>query len=524
MVALVVSGTAAAARHCKPCHPDPAGTRTLTVTGTIDGYALDGDQVLVDYHRSARCAASIAWRFTVDPQANASACDRSAAPATRSGLREPAALAAADAWEAVRVVRPARGRDLPYRMVVHDRLSGAVRSWPLLDRPVSVDVFDGIAVFSAIRGRGLYALRLSDGTTALVGVDRSFDTPQIGPSGVVYQDDLDKGKHSSGRITLKLITLAAVRADLDAAGLPLRTTPIRSISMDGPRVALAVSDPLGRCDSILFWNIPWHFVSRLTQPSGPTCTQHHAPGGITQVALGGSRAEWTTTYGTGTELLAADIVNCQEWVVTRLADRPGGDHLIGMSGDGPLLTFAVTRHERELRGSSSVGIVAGTFRNRTIADGGATPVAVSADTRRVATLRADGTVDVRTIGGRLTTKLKVAAPIAIALRLNRIAVLTADGRLNLYSLPAGRLLRSLPSPAGARDSIDMYYGIAVVTAGTDVYAIDLGSGRTTTVAHAPARVRAEIEAPGIAYQYNAGGHGYLQFVPLSRVEAALGRS
>ncbi|MGZ4395545.1 MAG: hypothetical protein ACXVZ2_09325 [Gaiellaceae bacterium] len=490
----------------------------------VDGYVLEGDRVLVNYHRSDGCAASIAWRFTTEPQAEASACERSAASMTLSALRDPASLVAADAQEIVRVVRPAPGRDVPYSIVVRGRSSGTARSWPLLDQPVSLDVYDGIAVFSAVRGHGLYAVRLSDGRTALVGVDRSFDTPQIGPSGVVYQDDLDKGKHANGRITLKLITLAAVRADLEAAGLPLRTTAIRSISMDGPRVALAVSDPRGRCDRILFWNIPWHFVSRLTQPSGPTCTQHHAPGGITQVALAGSRAEWTTTYGTSTELLAADIVNCQEWVVTRLADRPGGDHLVGMSGDGPFLTFALTRHERELRGSSSIGVVAGTFRNRTLADGGATPVSVSADTRRVATLRDDGTVDVRTLGGRVTTTFKVAAPTAIALRLNRLAVLTATGRLILYSLPTGRLLRSLPAPAGARASIDMYYGIAVVTAVTAVYAIDVDSGRVAVVAHAPAPVRAQIEAPGIAYQYNTGGHGYLQFVPLSRVEIALGRS
>ncbi len=524
MVALVVSGTAAAAHHCKPCHPDPAGTRTLTVTGAIDDYVLGRDQVLVDYHRAAECAASIAWHFTAAPHARASACERMNAPTPRSRLRAPAKLAAADTRETVRIVRAAPGRDAPFRIAVRDTLSGAVRTWPLLDRPVSLDVYDGIAVFSADRGRGLYALRLSDGRTALVGINRAFDTPQIGSSGVVYQDDLDKGKHSSGRIILKLITLDAVRADLEAAGQPLRTSVIRSISMDGPRVAVAVSDPRGLCDRVLFWNIPWHFLARLTQPSGPTCIQRHAPGGITSVALAGSRAEWTITYGTRTELIAADIVNCQEWVVTRLADRPGGDQLIGMSGDGRLLAFALTRHERELRGNSSLGIVGETFRNRTVADGGATPVAVSADSHRVATLRQDGTVDVRTREGRVTMRLAATAPTAIALRRNRVAVLTATGRLDVYSVLTGRLLRSLRAPAGARKSIDLYYGIAVVTAGTDVYAIDVESGMTVRVAHAPARVRAEIEAPGIAYQYNAGGHGYLQFVPLSRLDAALGRA
>jgi hypothetical protein len=92
----------------------------------------------------------------------------------------------------------------------------------------------------------------------------------IGSAGIVYQDDLDVSKHrtSPGEVTLKLLPLATVRRELARVGRPVRTSPITSISMDGPRVAFAVHDPRGLCDRVLFWNIPWHFVSRLTNPGG----------------------------------------------------------------------------------------------------------------------------------------------------------------------------------------------------------------------------------------------------------------
>ena len=52
--------------------------------------------------------------------------------------------------------------------------------------------------------------------------------------------------------------------------------------------------------------------------------------------------------------------------------------------------------------------------------------------------------------------------------------------------------------------------------------MDVNTGRTATLARAPQAVRAAIEAPGVAYTYNARGHGYLRFVPMSTVERSLG--
>jgi hypothetical protein len=50
--------------------------------------------------------------------------------------------------------------------------------------------------------------------------------------------------------------------------------------------------------------------------------------------------------------------------------------------------------------------------------------------------------------------------------------------------------------------------------------MNLATGRTAHLFHAPTRVAAQIEAPGAAIQFNQAGHGYLRFLPMSRIEAS----
>ena len=259
-------------------------------------------------------------------------------------------------------------------------------------------LYHGIAILSGARRHELYALQLSDGRIAQIGIARASDQPLIGPAGVVYQDDLDLKKHRTApaQRTLKLLPLATVREELarpfttvrkymsysakpviasvrslpstatpryrgaDPAR-PFQSDPITAISMNGPRVALAVHDPSGRCDYVLFWNVLWHYVTRLTRASGPTCLPTHAPGGITNVAIAGSRAIWTVTYGGKTRVIGAEITDCQEWVVARPA--AGVERVAGLAGDGDVLAYALApaQETRLLSGASpvlsSVGVV-----------------------------------------------------------------------------------------------------------------------------------------------------------------------
>jgi hypothetical protein len=66
----------------------------------------------------------------------------------------------------------------------------------------------------------------------------------------------------------------------------------------------------------------------------------------------------------------------------------------------------------------------------------------------------------------------------------------------------------------------MHYGIVVVTAGRNVYALNAETGRLAHVFRAPARVAAQIEAPGAALTYTVARRGFLRFIPMSRLEAS----
>ena len=94
--------------------------------------------------------------------------------------------------------------------------------------------------------------------------------------------------------------------------------------------------------------------------------------------------------------------------------------------------------------------------------------------------------------------------------------------VSVLNATTGELLYKWPVPAGMRPHIDAQFGVAVLTRGHLVYALDLHSGRLAALAHAPAAVlNAQIEDPGIAYAYNHNGRGHVRFIRFANIEAAL---
>jgi hypothetical protein len=529
VMALALSTSAVAATHCRPCHPDPFGTRLLSVPGTVRGYVFKGDTVRVDYAPSAACSSSYVWTTRTAPLQTfaAKSCSRAASSPLLPTAARSESLAAVDGNRILRVVAPAGVADRPARIEVRRRLTNQLlRSWPLPAVPVSLDVAGGLAVFSAAGGGGLFAVRLSDGRAGFVGVNRNGDVPQIEPSGVVYADDIYRHSpnHNRAFTLLKFVPIAGVRHAIDVAGTPIFTPgPIRALAMDGVRVALAVADPRGVCDQIRFWNIPWNFTSRLTQESGPTCTGRHAPGGITDVRIAGARAEWVTTYGGVSTVLAASIIRCQEWVLARPRAGAGGDQLAGLAGNGRVLSFAVARHERELRGLASVAALrpGSESRTQTVLAGRFVPRALVADGSRLAVLRDDGAVEIDRLDGTLEQRIDVGNVRAIALRANRLVALT-NRVLYVFDAKTGKLLRGWRAPIGLRPRVDVQFGVAALTDGHVVYALDLETGRIAALARtATPLTGVEIEAPGIAYAYNSGGVGRGLFIRFADIEAAL---
>jgi len=213
-------------------------------------------------------------------------------------------------------------------------------------------------------------------------------------------------------------------------------------------------------------------------------------------------------------VLAASIIACQEWVVA----RPTGGEQVSLAGDGPLLTYALAGSARLERAPSSVGFVPKTWKGVPIATPVDNPVAISTDSGRVAVLGASGRVTISAPGHRLIAQLRVGHVRAISLQGNTVAALGARGTLGVYSAGTGRLLHSWKTPAGA-SSVDLQYGMAVLAAGRNVYAVNIATGKQALLFQAPTRVAAQIESAGAAVQYNAGGKGYLGFVPMSRIEA-----
>jgi DUF1009 family protein len=147
-------------------------------------------------------------------------------------------------------------------------------------------------------------------------------------------------------------------------------------------------------------------------------------------------------------------------------------------------------------------------------------VRLSVDRGRVAVLRGDGRVDVLA-GERTLRSFEPSGARAIALRGDQLVVLTRAGTLEDYALSSGTLLHRWAAPAGATAALDVHYGVAVVAAGRQLFAISLASGRQRVLLRAPQPVRAHLDDIGVVYAYNAGSSGVLGFIPFAAVEKAL---
>jgi hypothetical protein len=104
----------------------------------------------------------------------AGSCRTGVARISGAGMR----LMAADRTRLVRVVLAPAWVDEPDRLEVYDR--GTMRklaSWPLIERPARVALHGDLAVLSAANRNSLYALRITDGRIALIGITRPLTDP-----------------------------------------------------------------------------------------------------------------------------------------------------------------------------------------------------------------------------------------------------------------------------------------------------------------------------------------------------------
>jgi hypothetical protein len=484
------------------CHPDSAGTRTLALRGHVVAYTANGTNMIVAVRRAGTCT-TLAWHSvngTVAP-AGVSCAAVAAAPRPSSPAN-------------VRIVRPSVGLDRPDRIAILNARGGIARTWPLpvRVRPHTLQVAGTLASYSALGGNGLWVTRLTDGRTTFVAPVRAGDLPLLNARGVAYQDDVYKHAPTN-RPVVKFVPTRAIGRELLRVGRPLHTAgTIRSFSMDGFRVALVVSGGASGCDRVVFWNIPWRSVEQVSQKAGVTCAASGASRRISQIALGGARAQWVTLQHGRPVVVAADDIGCQEWVISRLSRHPGFS-LGTIAADGSTLAFALVSAAR-----SSVGLVTGGYRGIDRYGLRGRIRAMSADGSHAAMLTG-GRVDVRRLYGRSITSSAAPHATSLALRRNVVVTTTRDGRLDVFV--AGTLKHSWPLPAATHPHVDLQFGIAVVTTGNAVYAMNVATGRTARLAMAPAVPRAEIGSIGVVYAYSNAGRGTARLIPMSKVEEAV---
>jgi hypothetical protein len=480
---------------------DAAGTRSLSLDGSIVAYRVSGESVTVAVRTDGSCTVLV-WHTTSE---SVEATDRSCAALAATSRRA--------SFAGVQVI--ASGRQAPDRLnvLVHDRV---LRSWPLPVRVRlrSLQVAGGFAAFTARGGSGLWVARLSDGRVAFVAPIAAGDHPVLRATGLAYHDAVYKAAPADKPV-LKFVTAKALGGALARVGRALHTGgPIRSFSVDGTRVALAVGGGGDQCDRVIFWNISWRSVAQVSQKSGPTCPTA-AAGRISAVALGGARAQWLTMHRGRPMLVAADAINCQEWVIRRLSDLPADASVNAIAGDRSILTYA--------QGGGfggQIGRLTGGYRVQNVFDFGHSVRQIAADGGRLAVLGSDGSIEVRTGSGVLLREFPPSGVTSVGLSGKLLAAATSNGRLNVYSLATGERVHAWRLPAGA-GHVDLQYGIAVVGAGRAVYALDVFTGRTARVAVAPRTASAQIEPIGIVYSYSSKTQGTAKVVPVATLERML---
>jgi hypothetical protein len=365
----------------------------------------------------------------------------------------------------------------------------------------TLQVAGDFAAYAALGGHGLWVTRLSTGQTSFVAPVQSDDRPLLTRRGVLYVDNVYK-RAAQDRPVVKFVTTRALARETQQVGRTLHTDgAIRAFSLSGTRIAIAVAGQA--CDRVYFWDVPWRSYEQVSQNAGVTCSALGASGRISQIALAGARAQWVTSQNGTRIIVAADDIGCQEWVIGRMKAKPI------LAADATTLAYTAPHSLAHLRGN---------YRAQTVGTTILSPVAVAVSGPQTAVL-AGREILIQASNGHRLASLAADAAQGLAMRGRTIVATTRRGTLDVYV--SGRRVHSWPLPAGARRAVDLQYGIAVVTAGRNVYGVAVATGRTALLASTPAIPRAQIGSVGVAVAYSRGNRGTVEILPLSQVEAAV---
>ena len=271
------------------CHPSGKGTLTKTVDGAVSGIVLR-DQDAVFLAKAGNRCSRVVWSLT-----SGSARSAPVGCSQVAGTRRPASAASPSAVShGVRLTVEPGDVGRPPSLQVRGRNGALLRVLALPARPRTLAASGGLAVFSATRREGLFAVRLTDGFYTYLGPDGGSFRALLGPRGVLFHDGESRRALREGKTILKFVPRLAIMRSMAKTTAPLVVGgPIHSISMDGPRVALSVGDIRSVCDRVLYWNVAWRPVQRISAPSG---TRRAAPA-TPEWGSGGSRSAASAPSG-----------------------------------------------------------------------------------------------------------------------------------------------------------------------------------------------------------------------------------
>jgi hypothetical protein len=303
---------------------------------------------------------------------------------------------------------------------------------------------------------------------------------------------------------------------------PLHTGgAITSFAMDGPRVALTVRDAAGRCDRSSTGTSSAHRYSASHARRTDVRPQSHHR----HLVRRDRRLPRRVASHRAARLRPLVVGSAAVPGVGREAPcrRSCGRERRCDGGDGMTLASPSRRTSANSAASAASGSSwASTPSARFSPDGFNRWRCCRRQARR--DRAGDGTVDVRTIAGRRVAQIDVGTTRAIALSGGKLVVLRS--RRHRHVRP--RDGEAGPQPRAAQ-ILGEHRRRAVrdrsVTAGNQALAVDLATGRVATVGAAASRFsERRSKARATPTPTTADGRGTASFVPLSRVEALLGRA
>ncbi len=374
------------------------------------------------------------------------------------------------------------------------------------------------------------------------------------------------------RITLLLplaaatLVVGASAAGSTASAVKTRhfNAPVTALALNGNRVAYGLGSTDGHATGqVSVWSLGTGKTRTVSGRRTSTWPYNYA-GGLSEVALAGSRVAWTVRTGANTYstdlLLTSSLASPHERQVASvqrtgadcgsMGPRCAGNWIGGLVSTGGRLL--VNRYTTAGHGSGKVDGVdhavmsgalyslAGTTLQH-VASGTGTVAAAYGDHARVAVLRPNGSVGVYTSAGkRLLSLTPTPRAAEVALNGRNLLVLEYGGTLALYDSTTGALRTTFKTRGESKlvQNLGVQGNVAIYTTGvgfglgdftnSTLHAVNLSSGKDSVIGRFGTGVAAviglaRIDTAGVVYSSSrVEDNGRLVFLPWARVAAAVG--